>query len=163
MLALTARAKIQSPMLLLLTSSLSLSEVFVTAMTMMMRFCCLVRSTKKLELALDARNWKCFTKSPKYKEKALREKLLKKKKKKTAESSKFLCKCGRPKERAFGCLSFAHTTTEFLISELLSLLDCVYRHLLPGFFQRRCNHCNTVMIDSLLLLLLLLSSGATSP
>jgi hypothetical protein len=149
MLALTARAKIQSPMLLLLTSSLSPSEVFVTAMTMMMRFCCLVRSRKKLELALDARNWKCFTKSPKYKEKALREELLKKKKKKkkkTTESSKFLSKCGRPKERAFGCLSFAHKTTEFLISELLSLLDCVHRHLLPGFFQRRCNHCNTVMI-----------------
>jgi hypothetical protein len=82
MLALTARAKIQSPMLLLLTSSLSLSEVFVTAMTMMMRFCCVVGS-RKLELALDARNWKCFTKSPKYKEKALREKLLKKKKKKS--------------------------------------------------------------------------------
>jgi hypothetical protein len=163
MLALTARATIHSPMLLLLTSSLSLSELFVTAMTMMMRFCCVVRSRKKLELALDARNWKCFTKSPKYKEKALREKLLKKKKKKkkTAESSKFLCKCGRPKERAFG-LSFAHTTTEFLISELLSLLDCVHRHFLPGFFQRPCNHCNTVMIYSLLLLLLL-SSGATSP
>jgi hypothetical protein len=127
MLALTARAKIQSPILLLLTSSLSLSEVFVTVMTTMMRFCCLVRSRKKLELALNARNWKCFTKSPKYKEKALREKLLKKKKKKTAESSKCLCKCGRPKERAFGCLSFAHTTTEFFISELLSLLDCVHR------------------------------------